>query len=153
MPSRGLGSFCWSSTVTTPWIVPLGDCGSSARVDRVCAAPATTLRARVSKTLNTRLGACRALSSSKRHIQPTPFQRPLSERKPGVRFGTKYNSPGIALSSHRVPPFVKRLMLGERRAAQKKSTSSQFELRSEEHTSELQSQSNLVCRLLLEKKK
>src|SRR5688572_31376432 len=28
-----------------------------------------------------------------------------------------------------------------------------FEFRSEEHTSELQSQSNLVCRLLLEKKK
>src|SRR2546430_5190842 len=28
-----------------------------------------------------------------------------------------------------------------------------FEERSEEHTSELQSQSNLVCRLLLEKKK
>src|SRR5256886_5479294 len=27
-----------------------------------------------------------------------------------------------------------------------------FDLRSEEHTSELQSQSNLVCRLLLEKK-
>src|SRR5256886_13628702 len=34
-----------------------------------------------------------------------------------------------------------RLQLGER------------EVRSEEHTSELQSQSNLVCRLLLEKKK
>src|SRR5688572_32089958 len=30
---------------------------------------------------------------------------------------------------------------------------SPFESRSEEHTSELQSQSNLVCRLLLEKKK
>src|SRR3989475_7655635 len=29
----------------------------------------------------------------------------------------------------------------------------QLRLRSEEHTSELQSQSNLVCRLLLEKKK
>src|SRR5688572_31154014 len=29
----------------------------------------------------------------------------------------------------------------------------QAEIRSEEHTSELQSQSNLVCRLLLEKKK
>src|SRR2546427_8427532 len=28
-----------------------------------------------------------------------------------------------------------------------------YDLRSEEHTSELQSQSNLVCRLLLEKKK
>src|SRR2546430_5995212 len=32
-------------------------------------------------------------------------------------------------------------------------SSSTHELRSEEHTSELQSQSNLVCRLLLEKKK
>src|SRR5256886_5790380 len=32
-------------------------------------------------------------------------------------------------------------------------TSATSELRSEEHTSELQSQSNLVCRLLLEKKK
>src|SRR2546430_3349381 len=31
--------------------------------------------------------------------------------------------------------------------------SRQIPLRSEEHTSELQSQSNLVCRLLLEKKK
>src|SRR2546427_9391554 len=30
---------------------------------------------------------------------------------------------------------------------------SRFSVRSEEHTSELQSQSNLVCRLLLEKKK
>src|SRR2546430_5251119 len=29
----------------------------------------------------------------------------------------------------------------------------EFNMRSEEHTSELQSQSNLVCRLLLEKKK
>src|SRR2546430_13553868 len=35
----------------------------------------------------------------------------------------------------------------------KKSTRSCIWLRSEEHTSELQSQSNLVCRLLLEKKK
>src|SRR5256886_9477868 len=33
------------------------------------------------------------------------------------------------------------------------SRSSPLERRSEEHTSELQSQSNLVCRLLLEKKK
>src|SRR2546430_11525063 len=32
-------------------------------------------------------------------------------------------------------------------------TSDSREVRSEEHTSELQSQSNLVCRLLLEKKK
>src|SRR5207302_8642701 len=119
MPSRGLGSFSWSSTVAMPWIVPVGDCGSYARDDRVYAAPTATLMARVSKKLNTRLGARRALSSSKRHIQPTPFQRPLSERKLGVRFGTKYNSPRIALSSHRVPPFVKRLMFGKSRTTQK----------------------------------
>src|SRR2546430_12449829 len=34
-----------------------------------------------------------------------------------------------------------------------KVSSPSFAIRSEEHTSELQSQSNLVCRLLLEKKK
>src|SRR2546427_5091361 len=39
----------------------------------------------------------------------------------------------------RVPPFARHL-------------SGEFQRRSEEHTSELQSQSNLVCRLLLEKK-
>src|SRR5256886_7445355 len=38
-------------------------------------------------------------------------------------------------------------------AARKKSIRRGFTTRSEEHTSELQSQSNLVCRLLLEKKK
>src|SRR2546430_13496754 len=37
--------------------------------------------------------------------------------------------------------------------AARKQTPSQLLKRSEEHTSELQSQSNLVCRLLLEKKK
>src|SRR2546430_3507507 len=35
----------------------------------------------------------------------------------------------------------------------RRSSSSDHPYRSEEHTSELQSQSNLVCRLLLEKKK
>src|SRR2546427_2190308 len=41
-----------------------------------------------------------------------------------------------------IPPIAERLM-----------QQTQEEQRSEEHTSELQSQSNLVCRLLLEKKK
>src|SRR2546430_4933599 len=40
----------------------------------------------------------------------------------------------------------RKLQSGQERA-------SRFSVRSEEHTSELQSQSNLVCRLLLEKKK
>src|SRR2546430_4272551 len=38
-------------------------------------------------------------------------------------------------------------------AARHNASLQEFGLRSEEHTSELQSQSNLVCRLLLEKKK
>src|SRR5258706_11027275 len=36
---------------------------------------------------------------------------------------------------------------------QRRATRKEFKLRSEEHTSELQSLTNLVCRLLLEKKK
>src|SRR2546427_7696678 len=40
-----------------------------------------------------------------------------------------------------------------RPAAARRASSPRTRLRSEEHTSELQSQSNLVCRLLLEKKK
>src|SRR2546430_5466356 len=39
------------------------------------------------------------------------------------------------------------------RACRRRSAAALRLLRSEEHTSELQSQSNLVCRLLLEKKK
>src|SRR5688572_31622292 len=39
------------------------------------------------------------------------------------------------------------------RAAGRRAIAPATRLRSEEHTSELQSQSNLVCRLLLEKKK
>src|SRR5438270_5549743 len=49
-------------------------------------------------------------------------------------------SPGTSRRSSRPPPL--RRAWARRRGA-----------RSEEHTSELQSQSNLVCRLLLEKKK
>src|SRR2546430_17095066 len=42
---------------------------------------------------------------------------------------------------------------GPRTTSQRNIPFSRCSLRSEEHTSELQSQSNLVCRLLLEKKK
>src|SRR5688572_32476360 len=52
-------------------------------------------------------------------------------------------------SSLRMPD----LFLPERFVYEKHTTASSQVPRSEEHTSELQSQSNLVCRLLLEKKK
>src|SRR2546427_7503955 len=49
---------------------------------------------------------------------------------------------------HRIgQPPKPRAQVGPRREAR------ELDVRSEEHTSELQSQSNLVCRLLLEKKK
>src|SRR2546430_9163296 len=50
---------------------------------------------------------------------------------------------GVCLAVHRS---------AARRSRDKRNTSHRTQ-RSEEHTSELQSQSNLVCRLLLEKKK
>src|SRR5256886_9846923 len=49
----------------------------------------------------------------------------------------------LEVSSSNFPRFDRNLNTGEEQAR----------ARSEEHTSELQSQSNLVCRLLLEKKK
>src|SRR2546430_8926193 len=57
----------------------------------------------------------------------------------GIRIGQLLHVPSVAL------PNESRLSCGLRRP--------QTRQRSEEHTSELQSQSNLVCRLLLEKKK
>src|SRR2546430_13288067 len=46
-----------------------------------------------------------------------------------------------------------RVFRRKRRRRRLRGTRGKFLRRSEEHTSELQSQSNLVCRLLLEKKK
>src|SRR5688572_32512296 len=50
-----------------------------------------------------------------------------------------------------VSAAVRGWLAGARRSL--KGDAARDQLRSEEHTSELQSQSNLVCRLLLEKKK
>src|SRR2546430_4402988 len=58
----------------------------------------------------------------------------------------KTRSPALTSNAWRVPSF---LYLPSPAAI----TSPSCGFRSEEHTSELQSQSNLVCRLLLEKKK
>src|SRR2546430_7803689 len=60
--------------------------------------------------------------------------------------------PALAvLTSHRC---ARTIAIGQRlRRAVRTSSRPDHTQRSEEHTSELQSQSNLVCRLLLEKKK
>src|SRR5438034_6611963 len=55
----------------------------------------------------------------------------------------------------RVAHLCRRAAVGraERRVRQQRDLGFDAEMRSEEHTSELQSHSDLVCRLLLEKKK
>src|SRR2546430_12268025 len=70
-------------------------------------------------------------------------QHPLALRVAGSRLTTRPNWAVATLDD--------RLASAGRRLDELATTDQQ--LRSEEHTSELQSQSNLVCRLLLEKKK
>src|SRR2546427_7534088 len=57
------------------------------------------------------------------------------------------------LRTEEVTPHMRRIVLGGDELAGFDSPGADDHIRSEEHTSELQSQSNLVCRLLLEKKK
>src|SRR5688572_31538588 len=57
---------------------------------------------------------------------------------------------GLFAAQRALAPVVAELSLAEPLALEE---DVRLQLRSEEHTSELQSQSNLVCRLLLEKKK
>src|SRR2546430_9198659 len=59
----------------------------------------------------------------------------------------------IGSSEPILTPLIAGTSVGAGRESTTASSSGWTPLRSEEHTSELQSQSNLVCRLLLEKKK
>src|SRR5690606_40187939 len=73
-----------------------------------------------------------------------------------LRRPTARNSPSTMAMQKpaRVMPMVLSEASSKRgRMAQANSQSKKFMTRSEEHTSELQSRENLVCRLLLEKKK
>src|SRR5438046_6004369 len=58
-----------------------------------------------------------------------------------------------AISESRRPPTPGRSASGAFRPSERGSRNGRSTTRSEEHTSELQSLTNLVCRLLLEKKK
>src|SRR2546430_8587980 len=65
-----------------------------------------------------------------------------------------FNRPGVESSEAIIENWWRQGMMGGAKAHYDGIVAfSQTDFRSEEHTSELQSQSNLVCRLLLEKKK
>src|SRR5688572_31103679 len=90
----------------------------------------------------------------------------LSIALPAPRFEQSARTPGLTELSRslqdlaeKVSPSVVQILVtayavdAERPAVTSGLPSTRRASRSEEHTSELQSQSNLVCRLLLEKKK
>src|SRR5260221_10677573 len=90
------------------------------------------------------------------HRRPSPRfpPEPCSQRQFPAQ-GTHQPHLGLAMSSSGRPFIFTAVRLGER--SQRQAIARQHFLRrfcrSEEHTSELQSHSDLVCRLLLEKKK
>src|SRR2546426_8285442 len=79
-----------------------------------------------------------------------PYTTLFRSRLRRARNATPWIEPGIAIphSAFCIPHFGEVGMSGGMRNG-----NTRFDPRSEEHTSELQSPCNLVCRLLLEKKK
>src|SRR2546430_8999916 len=77
-------------------------------------------------------------AAARRLSSPAPRPERIRRERGGGRRGRQADPPAGGPNAHR-----------SRRRCRRCSAA----LRSEEHTSELQSQSNLVCRLLLEKKK
>src|SRR2546430_11324670 len=73
----------------------------------------------------------------------TTLFRSLQKKQPAAKKQDTFIN-GAPFTFEQVLSFVRQNVIPTKR---------QKEARSEEHTSELQSQSNLVCRLLLEKKK
>src|SRR5256886_11314788 len=80
----------------------------------------------------------------------TTTTHPPSAALAGMAVGVKYNALVYLLALAPLGGWLVVVRLQQRGEREKVD---QGVVRSEEHTSELQSQSNLVCRLLLEKKK
>src|SRR2546430_4506457 len=84
----------------------------------------------------------------------TLFRSEMNEET-AIRVGTRdeIRTKGCVVVPVSGTPVAVFAVNGHFRAVDNRCPHMGFPLRSEEHTSELQSQSNLVCRLLLEKKK
>src|SRR5260370_28099790 len=108
-----------------------------------------TMRGSVRALLSVRFSAVRAARNELRSLVKISIPPGSMERKPSSPV-TTYNDARCF-----VPASVStREPLGKSKAARlRRPASFALGIRSEEHTSELQSHLNLVCRLLLEKKK
>src|SRR2546427_8650158 len=84
-----------------------------------------------------------------------PYTTLFRSREPRVGRSAprRTRTPSLLIRSQALYPVELWARVGGTRLELVTSTMSTWRSRSEEHTSELQSQSNLVCRLLLEKKK
>src|SRR5688572_32142287 len=80
-------------------------------------------------------------------------RRQLRLRRHQIRRAGRRRRPGAADTAAALVQRARRRTGPERHSRFVQDDTRGSALRSEEHTSELQSQSNLVCRLLLEKKK
>src|SRR5438270_3441277 len=78
----------------------------------------------------------------------------MSQRQLAQQSGVDHSTISRLIRGDRMPSLgtATKLARGLRELRDDADTPQYLRLRSEEHTSELQSQSNLVCRLLLEKK-
>src|SRR5437868_11801963 len=84
---------------------------------------------------------------------PSGDGRRFSGRSPVAQNVTAYNSNGNWNCRHQSFSFLREYRSVPAQASPKKNAAPASQKRSEEHTSELQSRFDLVCRLLLEKKK
>src|SRR5438046_8189776 len=85
-------------------------------------------------------------------LRDPELHRIRTKRTPAIKLGVFASEGRHREEMERFRPSLKELMLLVR-LDQQHDAGAQRDSRSEEHTSELQSLTNLVCRLLLEKKK
>src|SRR2546427_5417891 len=85
----------------------------------------------------------------------TLFRSPFTRKARNPMQALQNLNPGAMLDTFvsLTTAFVFGALIGLERQVRQRTAGLRTNTRSEEHTSELQSQSNLVCRLLLEKKK
>src|SRR5436309_6360077 len=90
-----------------------------------------------------RCRALRAVTGTRRTTQKSKQQWQADKHQDNCQKGTLGKGPPLHCQVSR---------LRRHRGTVRRASSSRLAMRSEEHTSELQSRENLVCRLLLEKK-